>query len=91
MSKCVFGEFMKYKEGNVFLWGFVLLVGFCFMEVIYDCKEWIVGELKYLLKKMFVFVFDGIIFFSVVLICLLMLFGGVFFFFSIVFGIYVLI
>lgn len=90
-SKCVLIEFLCYKEENMFIWGIVLLLGFKFMKVFYNWNERFVGELKYLFKKMVLFVVDGIIFFSVVFIWLLLVFGFVIFMIGVVMGIYVIV
>lgn len=68
MNKRLFEEFVCYLEVNLFLRGIVFMIGFRLVEVLYDCKECFVGKMKYLLKKMLLFVFNGIILFSVVLI-----------------------
>lgn len=65
MSRRAVGEFLKYREENVFIRGIVPLLGFKSAKVYYERKERFAGESKYPLKKMLAFAFDGITSFSI--------------------------
>jgi glycosyltransferase involved in cell wall biosynthesis len=65
MSKRALDALSEYKEVNLFLRGFVPLIGYRSDYVYYDRHERFAGESKYPLKKMISFAMDGITSFSV--------------------------
>ena len=90
-TKRVLNELEKYGEVNLFLRGIFPLIGFKNDIVYYERAERFAGEMKYPLKKMLNFAWDGITSFTVKPIRMVLSFGVILFVFSIIMIIYSLI
>src|SRR5699024_10314196 len=75
LSKRALGQFIQYKERNMFIRGVIPLLGFKSTKVYYNRNERFAGESKYPLKKMISFALGGIISFSIVPIRLVTILG----------------
>jgi len=78
MSKRAVQYLLSFRERNIFLRGFVPLIGYKTDCVDYDRAERFAGESKYPLRKMLTFAFDGITSFSVVPVHMVLIMGLLF-------------
>ncbi|WP_379970345.1 glycosyltransferase family 2 protein [Ectobacillus sp. sgz5001026] len=91
LSKRALGEFLQFREENMFIRGIIPLLGFKSTNVFYNRAERFAGESKYPLKKMINFALDGITSFSIVPIRFVAIMGFIVTFISILMGIYALV